>query len=134
MNLENKRKLANEAINLLKEFAEIQDQHRENSFNKITCSEDGSMLIIDDIFEGEYEIELKEVSDAIKREMDGFGPCGSSFYDCYDELINNLDYDYKNMSKEEYINYAGSLHYIKCRCEEIYERLKRIEIEVVELI
>ena len=36
MNLENKRKLANEAINLLKEFAEIQDQHRENSFNKIS--------------------------------------------------------------------------------------------------
>ena len=129
MNLENQRKLANEAINLLNEFAEVQDQHRENSFNEITCSEDGAILTIDDVFEGKYEIELKEVSNVISREMDGFGPCGFPFYDCYDELISNLDYDYKNMSKEEYINYAGSLHYIKCRCEEIYERLKEIESE-----
>ena len=36
--------------------------------------------------------------------------------------------NYKNKgSKEEFINYVGSLYYAKYRCEEIYNRLQDIE-------
>lgn len=57
--------------------------------------------------------------------VEGFGPCGSGFYEAIASAKNSLDYEFKNMDKKEFIKYAGMICYIKPRCEDIYERLKK---------
>ena len=46
-----------------------------------------------------------------------------------DFRIDDIEDDYKNKSKEEFLNYVGHLYYAKYRCIEIYDRLQDIEDE-----
>ena len=57
--------------------------------------------------------------------VEGFGQCGSGFYEAIASAKNSLDYEFKNMYKKEFIKYAGMIFYIKPRFEEKYERLKK---------
>ena len=66
--------------------------------------------------------------------MEGFGPCGSGFYEAISLAKSNLDYEFKNMDKKEFIKHAGMIWYIKSRCEEIYKRLKEIAREASKLM
>ena len=44
-------------------------------------------------------------------------------------IIDDIENDYKEKSKEEFIKYVGNIYYTKYRCQEIYERLQEIECE-----
>ena len=66
--------------------------------------------------------------------VEGFGQCGSGFYEAIASAKNSLDYEFKNMDKKEFIKYAGMICYIKPRCEEIYKRLEEIEREASKLM
>ena len=52
--------------------------------------------------------------------------------------INSFIIDFYNfllsVNKKEFIKYAGMICYIKHRCEEIYNRLRKIVKEALELI
>ncbi|MFR8620277.1 MAG: hypothetical protein ACLVEC_05715, partial [Romboutsia timonensis] len=61
--------------------------------------------------------------------IDGCGPCGGIFEEEIDFRIDDIEDDYKNKSKEEFLNYVGHLYYAKYRCIEIYDRLQDIEDE-----
>ena len=60
--------------------------------------------------------------------------CSPSFYECLDNIKDELGSKYKKKSKDEFINYVGKLYYAEYRCSEIYERLKDIENEASELL
>lgn len=54
------------------------------------CSDNCDELIVNDEYIGIEEYELNKISSTISSYMDGFGPCGSAFYDGFDLLINEI--------------------------------------------
>ena len=126
-------KLSNEAKNLIMEFYE--DQRvicgGENVLEYIKSTEDGRTIILKEIECEEEEYDLSCIASKLGYILNGFGPCSSAFYEEIDLSKDEyeLEQKYKSMSKEEYIKYVGGLFYLPQRAEEIYERLKEIEIE-----
>ncbi len=57
----------------------------------------------------------------------GIGPCGSGFYEALGFAQSDCRDEYKNMNKEEFIQYVGSLYYLEERAEEILARLQEID-------
>lgn len=133
-NLEKRLKLANEAKDLIIEFREEVARLGENSLEKISVSEDGSIIYVTDTYDGDEEYALEEISSIFTTEMRGWGPCSAQLCEAIDMAKADAEGEYKNMEKDEYIQYVGGLFYMEQRCEEIYIRLKEIEKEAEELI
>lgn len=134
--IEKRIKLANEAKDLITEFRKEESILGENVLKGISVSEDGSIIYVDDLYEGLEEYDLDCISSIFRAAIEGFGPCGPRFFEAIDMSIADIEYDYKNKkkSREEFINYVGSLYYAQYRCEEIYNRLKEIDEEAEELM
>ena len=131
--LEKRMKLANEAIELIKEFREESAILGCNPLKSVTIQEEGEIIEVDDEFEGVKEYFLTDISSVFTVEMRGWGPCSSGFYEEIELRLSELEYDFKKYSKEEFKEYVGSLKYTEYRCEEIYQRLEEIEKEALEL-
>ncbi|WP_195990254.1 hypothetical protein [Clostridium sp. D53t1_180928_C8] len=130
--LEKQMKLANEAVELIKEFREEAAILGTNPLKAISIKENGEVIEVDDEFEGIKEYSLSEISSIFQAEMRGWGPCSAGFYEAISLAEADLEYDFKRYSKEEFKEYAGNLKYAEFRCEAIYERLEEIEKEVSE--
>ncbi|MEG1410088.1 MAG: hypothetical protein RSD36_09630 [Terrisporobacter sp.] len=133
-NLEKRLKLANEAKDLIIEFREEESRLGENVLEKIIISEDGSRIYVTDKYDGDEEYDLECISSMFTTLMRGWGPCSAQLYEAISMAQSEVESEYKNMSKEEYIQYVGGLYYMEHRCEEIYARLEQIEKEVEELL
>lgn len=133
-NLEKRLKLANEAKDLIIEFRAEEGRLGENVLEKISISEDGSTIFVTETYDGEKEYALEEISEIFLTEMRGWGPCSAQLKEAISMAQSEVESEYKNMTKEEYIQYVGGLYYMELRCEEIYVRLEQIEKEVEELL
>ena len=131
--LEKRMKLANEAVELIKEFREEAGILGHNPLKSVTIQEDGEIIEVDDEFEGVEEYCLTDISSVFSTEMRGWGPCSAGFYEAMDLALDDLEYVFKKSSKEEFKEYVGNLKYAEYRCEEIYKRLEEIEEEASEL-
>lgn len=125
--------LANEAIELIKEFRNEEAKLGMEMLISVKASENGKIIIVNNDLEGETEWELSEISSEFARDMEGFAMFGACLYEEIDELVSSFQYKYGEMDKEEFIQYVGNIYYIKYRCEEIYNRLKEIEKEAEQL-
>ena len=132
--LEKRLKLANEAKDLIIEYREEVARLGENSLQKISISEDGSTIYVTDTYEGEQEYDLEGISEIFVTEMRGWGPCSAQLCEAINMAQSEVESKYKDMSKDEYIQYVGGLFYMEQRCEEIYVRLEEIEKEAEELL
>lgn len=126
-------KLANEAVELIKEFREEAEILGTNPLRVISIKANGEIIEVDDEFEGIKEYSLNKISSIFELEMRGYGPCTAGFYEAVSLAEADLEYDFKRYSKEEFKEYAGNLKYAEYRCEAIYERLEEIEKEVENL-
>ncbi|WP_297135635.1 hypothetical protein [Terrisporobacter sp.] len=133
-NLEKRLKLANEAKDLIIEFRAEEGRLGENVLEKISISEDGSTIYVTETYDGEKEYALEEISEIFLTEMRGWGPCSAQLEEAISMAQSEVESEYKNMTKEEYIQYVGGLYYMELRCEEIYVRLEQIEKEAEELL
>ena len=131
--LEKRMKLANEAVELIKEFREEAGILGHNPLKSVTIQEDGEIIEVDDEFEGVEEYCLTDISSVFSTEMRGWGPCSAGFYEAMDLALDDLEDVFKKFSKEEFKEYVGNLKYAEYRCEEIYKRLEEIEEEASEL-
>ncbi|MGL4450134.1 MAG: hypothetical protein ACRCTZ_02945 [Sarcina sp.] len=126
-----KREMAKEAIELIKEFNEVQESIKDSlmsDFVIIENEEEGIILITynDEVNFEEGEFFLSEIHKVFEDDMDGFGPCGAFFYEAIAEAKDDAESTYGEVSKEEYIQNVGKVSYIEKRSEEIYDRLKKI--------
>ena len=128
-NLEKQKELAKEAVKLIKEFKKEASIVSENSFKSIKIKKGGSIIEIDDFYEGIREYNLNEISSVLEFEMRGFGPCSAGFYEAIEEEESNIKSDFNKYTKNEFKKLIGNLKYVECRCEEIYNRLGEIEKE-----
>lgn len=131
--LEKIMKLANEAVELIKEFREESAILGCNPLKSVTIQEDGEIIEVDDEFDGIIEYSLIEISSIFLTEMRGWGPCSAGFYEAMDLALDDLEDDFNKYSKEEFKEYAGSLKYAEYRCEQIYKRLEEIGEEASRL-
>ena len=133
--LEEQKKIAMEARELIKEYRDIMLVFGAEPYKSIEVNETYDMIttIYEDNSKREYGIE--EVSGEIHRELYGFGCYSGVFFEevdlCKDEY--ELKNKYKELSKEEFIEYVGKIHYAEFRCVEICERLEEIESEFCAL-
>lgn len=126
----NKRmKLAEEAVELIKEFREVASILGENPLEAIAIKDDGAIIEVEDSYEGIKEFALNDISSIFSMEMRGWGPCSAGFYEAISLAEDDLEDDFSKYTKEEFINYAGGIKYAEFRCEAIYKRLKEIESE-----
>ena len=132
--LEKRLKLANEAKDLIIEYREEVARLGENPLEKINISEDGSTIYVTDTYEGEQEYGLEGISEIFVTEMRGWGPCSAQLCEAIDMEKCEVESKYKEMNKDEYIQYVGGLFYMEQRCEEIYVRLEEIEREAEGLL
>lgn len=130
-NLEKRKKLANEAVMLIKEFNREAGFVVDSLFSSIVANEIGNKIIIEDPYENEvYEYDLTMVSLLLEKELYGSAPCGGyGLYDAIEEEKEEAKRDYRSVRKDAFIRYIGRLYYIELRVDEIYERLKEIEEE-----
>lgn len=131
--LEKRMKLANEAIELIKEFREEAGILGNNPLKSVSIKEDGEIIEVDDEFDGIIEYSLIEISSIFLTEMRGWGPCSAGFYEAMDLALDDLEDDFNKYTKEEFKEYAGSLKYAEYRCEQIYKRLEEIGEEASRL-
>ena len=127
--LERLMKLANEAVELIKEFRKEAEILGINPLRAISIKNHGEIIEVDDEFEGIKEYSLNKISSIFELEMRGYGPCTAGFYEAVSLAEADLEYDFKRYSKEEFKDYVGNLKYAEYRCEAIYERLEEIEKE-----
>ena len=129
------KELAKEAVKLIKEFIELESLLGECPYGNIRRNRSGSKITVVDYIYGEkLEFKLTQVSSIFSDEIEGFGPCGNGFYEAIELAKDNLDKEFENMDKKEFIKYAGTICYIKPRCKEIYRRLEEIEREASKLM
>ena len=133
-NIEIKMELAKEAVELIKEFGEEASIVGDNPIKSIEIKEDGSIIEIDHEYDGLEEYQLSKISSIFLSEMRGWGPCSAGFYEAISLAEDDLEDEFKSLSKTEFKEYVGNLKYAEYRCEEIYIRLEAIEKEAKELI
>ena len=127
--------LSNEAKNLIMEFYEDQMVlcGGDNVLEYIKSTEDGRQITVRERDCENTEYDLPCIASTLRYTLRGIGPCGSGFYEALDYAKSEVEDEYKNMDKDEYIQYVGSLYYLGERAEEIYARLQEIEKEAEEI-
>lgn len=134
-NKERMIELSNEAKNLIMEFYEDQMVlcGGDNVLEYIKSTEDGRQITVRERDCENTEYDLPCIASTLRYTLRGIGPCGSGFYEALDYAKSEVEDEYKNMAKDEYIQYVGSLYYLGERAEEIYARLQEIEKEAEEI-
>lgn len=127
--------LSNEAKNLIMEFYEEQKVicGGDNVLEYIKNTEDGRKITVRERDGEDEEYDLPCIASTLRYTLRGIGPCGSGFYEALDYAKSEVEDEYKNMDKDEYIQYVGSLYYLGERAEEIYARLQEIEKEAEKI-
>ena len=72
--LEQRMKLANEAVELIEEFRGEAGILGHNPLQSVSIKEDGEIIEVDDEFDGVIEYSLTEISSVFSLEMRGWGP------------------------------------------------------------
>ena len=132
--LEQRMKLAKEAAGLIEEFRGEAGTLGHNPLRSVSIKEDGEIIEVDDEFDGVIEYSLTDISSIFTLEMRGWGPCPAGFYEAISLAEDDLEDEFKSLSKTEFKEYVGNLKYAEYRCEEIYIRLEAIEKEAKELV
>ena len=134
-NLRRKKQLANKIMKLFKEYTDCISVFGGSKYVSLKLDDTYDVIIAVDEDGDKEEHTIGELSTQISRDLNGFGPCSGVFYEdlglCKDEY--ELRNKYEEVSKKEFIEYVGKLHYAEFRCPEICEELEEIEDEYNEL-
>lgn len=119
--------LAKEAVMLIKDIIESAVFLEENFFNSIEISENHFTILLKDKNNNCLEYSLSEVSCIFTDEITGLWEIEGNVFDYFEFVKEKNNEKYKELSKEEFINYIGKLYYLQYRCEEVFRRLREIE-------
>ncbi len=69
----------------------------------VSVSKDVSIIYVTETYDREKEYGLEEIADMFATEMRGWGPCSVQLYGAIEMAKCDVEDEYKNMSKGEYI-------------------------------
>ena len=124
-----KIEIARKSVDLIREFFSLEAILGENLCRGIEINKETASIIINDLYEGVLEYDVEKAAIAFEERINGWGPCSSGFYDAIEEEKNWFDDKFSELSKDEFINYVGSIYYTEYRCEEIVKELKELAEE-----
>ena len=128
-----KIEIARKSVDLIREFFSLEAILGENLCRGIKINKETASIIINDLCEGVLEYDVEKAAIAFEERINGWGPCSSGFYDAIEEEKNCFDDKFSELSKDEFINYVGSIYYTEYRCEEIVKELKELAKEYKKL-
>lgn len=128
-----KIEIARKSVDLIREFFSLEAILGENLCRGIEINKETASIIINYLYEGVLEYDVEKAAIAFEERINGWGPCSSGFYDAIEEEKNWFDDKFSELSKDEFINYVGSIYYTEYRCEEIVKELKELAEEYKEL-
>ena len=123
--------LANEAKDLILEFMREENTVHDNDlqYKKVEVNKDGTVISVFEDDEEKSDYNITDISLSMSKLYDQ-REVFKTFIEVAKEKTNK---NYKNMSKQSFIQSMGNLHYVERRCEEIFERLEEIEYEVNQI-
>lgn len=119
--------LASEATMLIKDVIENAAFLEDNFFKSIEISEDQLTILLKDKNNNCLEYSLSEVSCIFTDEIQGLWEVEGNIFDYFEFVKEKNNEKYKELNKEEFVNYVGRLYYLQYRCEEVFRRLREIE-------
>lgn len=128
-----KIEIARKSVDLIREFFSLEAILGENLCRWIEINKETASIIINDLYEGVLEYDVEKAAIAFEERINGWGPCSSGFYDDIEGEKNCFDDKFSELSKDEFINYVGSIYYTEYRCEEIVKELKELAKEYKKL-
>lgn len=128
-----KIEIARKSVDLIREFFSLEAILGENLCRGIEINKEMASIIINDLYEGVLEYDVEKAAIAFEERINGWGPCSSGFYDAIEGEKNCFDDKFSELSKDEFINYVGSIYYTEYRCEEIVKELKELAKEYKKL-
>ena len=128
-----KIEIARKSVDLIREFFSLEAILGENLCRGIEINKETASIIINDLYEGVLEYDVEKAAIAFEERINGWGPCSSGFYDAIEEEKNRFADKFSELSKDEFINYVGSIYYTEYRCEEIVKELKDLAKEYKKL-
>lgn len=128
-----KIEIARKLVDLIREFFSLEAILGENLCRGIEINKETASIIINDLYEGVLEYDVEKAAIAFEERINGWGPCSSGFYDAIEEEKNRFADKFSELSKDEFINYVGSIYYTEYRCEEIVKELKELAKEYKKL-
>ena len=123
--------LANEARDLIIEFMREENTVHDNDlqYKKVEVNQDGTVISVFEDDEERSDYNITDISFSMSRLYDQ-REVFKTFIEIAKKKTNK---NYKNMSKQDFIQSMGNLHYVERRCKEIFERLEEIEDEVNQI-
>lgn len=132
-NLERQKELAKEAVKLIRDYIKYTAVLGDELYESVRANKSGSKITIIDSVDDKSVYDLVDISSFLSKELRGFGPFNSGFYESIELEKNEFENKIETMSKKEFIKYAGEIIYIETIAEKMYERLQEIEEEAKSL-
>ncbi|MGL4450884.1 MAG: hypothetical protein ACRCTZ_06795 [Sarcina sp.] len=130
--LDKRKKLVDEAISLIREFEGISVDIRETRIEELSLDDEYTKISYE--LEGEkLEFPLTQISHIYEIEFEGLGELSPTFPELVSAVKQNIENNFNEMSKDDFIHFVGNIYYADLRCREIYKRLKEIEIKAAAI-
>ncbi|MGL4656739.1 MAG: hypothetical protein ACRCWM_12795 [Sarcina sp.] len=124
--LDKRKKLVDEAISLIREFEGISVDIRETRIKELSLDDQYTRISYE--LEGEkLTFPLTQISHIYEIEFEGLGELSPTFPELVSVVKQNIEINFNEMSKEDFIHFVGNIYYADLRCREIYKQLKEIE-------
>ncbi|WP_297522472.1 hypothetical protein [uncultured Clostridium sp.] len=126
--LDKRKKLIDEVISLIREFEGISVDIRESRIEELRIDDEYTQI--------SYELEdeklifpLTKISHIYEIEFEGLGELAPTFPELVLGIKQNIEANFEQMNKADFIHFVGNIYYADLRCRQIYNRLKEIEKE-----
>ena len=126
--LNQRKKLVDEVITLIREFEGIAVDIRETRIKELSIADDYSKISYE--LDGEKIIfGLDQISKLYQAEFEGVNGLEPTFIELVEAIKQDVRYNFPKMQKEDFIHYVGNIYYADFRGKEIYDRLREIDEE-----
>lgn len=131
--IDERKKLIDEAITLIREFEGISIDIRGSLIEELKIDDDYTKISYELVGE-ELVFPLTEISHIYQSEFEGIAGLDPTFPELVRAVKGQIESNFTEMQKEDFIHYVGNIYYADYRCREIYAKLKQIEVNARELI
>lgn len=126
--VDERKNLIDEVISLIREFEGISVDIRETRIKELSIADDYTSISYE--LEGEkLTFPLTQISHIYEIEFEGLGDLAPTFPELVASVKKNIEENFNQMSKEDFIHFVGNIYYADLRCREIYKELKEIELK-----
>ncbi|MGL5574322.1 MAG: hypothetical protein ACRDCW_01990 [Sarcina sp.] len=130
--LDKRKKLVDEAISLIREFEGISVDIRETRIEELSLDDEYTKISYE-LEDEKLEFPLTQISHIYEIEFEGLGELSPTFPELVLAVKQNIENNFNEMSKDDFIHFVGNIYYADLRCREIYKRLKEIEIKAAAI-